>query len=325
MGKAARSSPPHALSPIAKSKVEALVQLNSSGLAGCRDFLLLKKLLEVQASSLEDLSGCSEKALSLGQIPYLPEQGNLILQLDTLAVAFQRGYFTINETMPPAGSNNHEHHSRFMTVESVWPVKNISSEAALGQAIACIEDCVKFTVRDLLEEHHPELFRLGSDLAYLTRMLRRPFVKITFEEAIKLLDRNTNNHESTSTPITSSEMRQLLSYFCWLPVFVIYGNSKFYHPSVKFTHRGMAFAAELLLPRVGVAARGTVLEGSFAVARSKKNSCQTLVQDTNNTHSDSVSPEAYFEHLGTNLPGERAAISLSFEQIMAFIFGVPLL
>jgi aspartyl/asparaginyl-tRNA synthetase len=302
-----RFESPATLNGNAKRHIDALMLIHSKALTSFREFLTGHNFIEIMPSSLQELLGNSH-ALPI-HYPFGHAEPSLEKQLEVLAVCFERSYFTVSSgEFSPAVREiraSSEKVSSFTTLEAVSLLPGLPAETGFNHVLLTLEESIKTITRNLLENYHEELFLLGSDLNYLSRMLRRPFVRISYSEAVTLLRESSEEGMAHNGLIGASEEKELLSYFCNLPIFLSHEPIEMYHPRVQTTGRaGSAYGTKLLFPKVGLSAHGYLLNSNVKF-------------ESTEAAADMLSLGDCRHDAGLT----RGALLLSFERFVSFLIG----
>jgi asparaginyl-tRNA synthetase len=114
-----------------------------------------------------------------GEPAYLTQSGQLYLEAG--AMAFGKAY-CFGPTFRAEKSKTRRHLTEFWMIEPEVAYLDLAGDMDLA------EDFLTFVVRSVLERRTPELEHLGRDRAALERV-RPPFPRITYDEAISILQR----------------------------------------------------------------------------------------------------------------------------------------
>lgn len=251
---------------VSKEKFSALLNVRATALASLRQALVDDGYIEVSTSSLVNLAGSCENPYASFTLNYYGHEAHLSqsaqLQLEAIVIRLKRAVFTVNSSFRQEDYQDPDTPGRrlseFTLIEPEGPYEGLSPEEALNKVITTEEKVVKKTARDVLEKNARDVELLGGDLRYLERILTVSFNKITYEEAIKLL--NGNNYYFGSD-LGTREEKEVLAYFNGVPIFVTHYPAKLKFFNMKRTPGDQkAYSVDLLMPRLGETIGGGIRE-----------------------------------------------------------------
>jgi len=158
-----------------------ILRLRHALVAAIRDFFNRRGFVLVDTPILAP--GAAEGAATLfpvdyfGQKVYLAQTGQLYLEAACMALG---RVYCFGPTFRAEKSKTRRHLTEF------WMVEPEMAFAGLEEVVALAEDLVVFLVSHLLEKHEEDLKFLGRDTRALQEV-RKPFARITYEEAVELL------------------------------------------------------------------------------------------------------------------------------------------
>jgi aspartyl/asparaginyl-tRNA synthetase len=248
-----------------KHRMDAFMVINSRALSNFRDFLSIRGYIEVPETSLIELTESCGSNTKQSQAVKDRSLKCCQSQLDALTKCFERSYFTVSSNEAALKENTERPiqraHSIKLEVSTLFKASIV--ENAIERMLNTMEECIKFSVSSLLEEHHHELYTLGSDLNYLFRIKRNPFIRINYNEAIELLNEDAKDKYQYGQCIGIREEREIAAHFCNLPVFLSTPKEKLINGKVEYTDSEDS-QVSLLLPKLGLSAKCYAFESKDA-------------------------------------------------------------
>ncbi len=256
------------LGKFSKDKFNALVNVRSTALRAIRDILLKEGYAEVSTSSLVNIAGSCENPYASFSLNYYGQMAHLSqsaqLQLEALVIRLQRGVFTVNNSFREENFDDPDASGRrlseFTLIEPERPYPGLTSEEALNQIILTQEKIIKSVVRRVLADNEKDIKLLGGDVDYLRSVLEGPFERISYDEALELLNRHNGNYKF-GDDLGIAEERKVLELFANTPTFVTHYPASIKFFNMKRTSAGQrVYSVDLLTPRLGETIGGAVRE-----------------------------------------------------------------
>jgi asparaginyl-tRNA synthetase len=249
-----------------------------------------------------------------GKPSYLTVSGQLHAEM--MACALGKVY-TFGPTFRVEGTDSPRHLSEF------WMLEPEMAFCDLNDCMDTTEQLLKFSIQRILDQCKEEIDffakRVDELLSHrINNTLETKFERITYKEALSILDKAKNNGEQFQFPITygSDLQREHERYLCDVhfkkPVFVINWprDLKAFYMRQNSDDQTVA-AMDLLVPTVGEIAGGSAREERFdllAHAMQQRN----LLNDNYNWYLD-------LRKFGT-VP--HAGFGLGFERFIQYVTGI---
>lgn len=172
------------------SKQVAIMKIRHEIIRATRDFLDMEKKFTLIDAPILTPAACEGTTTLFetdyfGDKAYLSQSGQLYME----AAAMAHGkVYCFGPTFRAEKSKTRRHLMEF------WMVEPEIAYYKLDDAIALAEEMIEFIVIRVLERRRKELERLERDINSLEKV-KRPFVKISYDEAIELLKKEGFNME----------------------------------------------------------------------------------------------------------------------------------
>jgi len=172
------------------SKQVAIMKIRHEIIRAIRDFLDIEKKFTLIDAPILTPAACEGTTTLFetdyfGDKAYLSQSGQLYME----AAAMAHGkVYCFGPTFRAEKSKTRRHLMEF------WMVEPEIAYYKLDDAIALAEEMIEFIVMRVLERRRKELERLERDINSLEKV-KRPFVKISYDEAIELLKKEGFNME----------------------------------------------------------------------------------------------------------------------------------
>src|SRR3989338_8949136 len=261
-----------ALGKFSKEKFRALVNVRETALHGLREALKEAGYTEVTTSTLVNIAGSCENPHASFPVDYYGREAHLSqsaqIQLEALVIRLKSGFFTVNNSFREENYDDPEAAGRrlseFTLVEPERPYKGMHPGKALDRIIE--EQCrvVKHATKKVLDSHAADISLLGGNANYLCNTIDSPFQRISYENTLRILNRNSNRYRF-GDDLGIKEEKKILVYFGNIPTFVTH-----YPASIKFFNmkrmpdRRKVYNVDLLMPRLGETSGGAVREENGA-------------------------------------------------------------
>lgn len=187
------------------------------------------------------------------------------LNCETYALAF-RNVYTFGPTFRAENSNTTRHAAEF------WMIEPEIAFADLGDDMALAEDMLKFVINYVLENAPEEIAFFNSFvdkglLERLTHVANSDFARVTYTEAIQLLEKNNDNFDfpvKWGTDLQTEHERYLTETVFKKPVFVTDYPKEIKAFYMRLNDDGKTVAAmDLLVPGIGEIIGGSQREERY--------------------------------------------------------------
>lgn len=256
-----------------------------------------------------------EKATSendfFGKNVYLTPTGQL--EGEALALAFSKVY-TFGPTFRSENSNTSRHASEFWMIEPEVAFNEMEENMDL------IEEMIKYLIGNLLKECASEInfFNQFVDNALIERLknvVNSEFARITYTEAISLLEKNNNNFEFKvfwGCDMQSEHERYLCEEVFARPVFVTDypKHIKAFYMRLNDDNKTVK-ACDLLVPGIGEMVGGSEREERLDVLKTRIAECDLKESD-------------YWWYVNLRKYGtvKHSGFGLGFERFLMYVTGV---
>lgn len=259
------------LGTFSRKKFRALTSIRANALLGFREALRRRDYSEVVTASLVNIAGSCENPYASFTLNYYGREAHLSqsaqLQLEALVIRLRQGFFAVNNSFREEDYNDPDSKGRrlseFTLIEPEKPYSTMTPKRILKSIMGEIESVVKEVVSGLLLKNRSEIKLLGGDVEYLQRLTNMNFNILTYTEALRILNKKTNNKRryKFGDDLAVKEEKLLLRYFNNDPVFVTYHPAVIKFFNMKRTRDGKkTYSVDLLLPRLGETVGGAVRE-----------------------------------------------------------------
>ena len=233
------------LGDFSKEKFNALLNVRGVALSALRSALVKDGHTEVSTSSLVNIAGSCENPYASFKLNYYGHEAHLSqsaqLQLEALVIRLKRGVFTVNNSFREENYDDPEAKGRrlseFTLIEPEKPYENLTAEGALNQIIALEEKTIKGAIKEVLENCEKDIMLLGGNVDYLKSVLQKNFARLTYDEALELLNKAGGNYKF-GDDLNVKEERKILTHFDNVPTFVSHYPAKIKFFNMKRTPDG---------------------------------------------------------------------------------------
>lgn len=195
-------------------KMTAILKIRSTVFGAIHEFFRHQGFYEFQSPII--IPGGAEEGPTLFEVKYFDRKAYLTqtwqLYAEAAMFALEKIY-TIAPSFRAEKSKTSRHLTEYWHAEMELPWIN------LNELIDYAEKLVKHIVKKVLENNKSELEILGRDIKKLETSLKKPFVRITYDEALKLLKKKFNIAISWGKDLRTIEEEKLSELFD-TPVFV---------------------------------------------------------------------------------------------------------
>jgi len=317
------------LGDFSKKKFNALVNVRSLALSALRSALVKDGYTEVSTSSLVNIAGSCENPYASFKLNYYGHEAHLSqsaqLQLEALVIRLKRGVFTVNNSFREENYDDPEAKGRrlseFTLIEPEKPLEGLTAEEALNQIIATEEKIIKSAIKEVLENCGKDITLLGGKVDYLKSVLERDFTRLTYDEALELLNKEGGNYKF-GYDLNVKEERKILAHFDNIPTFVSHYPAKIKFFNMKRTPDDeRVYSIDLLMPRLGETIGGAVREEDGE--KIKKHLLESkIAKYIREQNGDPLEPfREYFNLFEQEKPALRGGFGIGFERFVGFLLN----
>ncbi len=333
------------LGDFSREKFDALTHVRETALDGLREAIKSRGYREVTTSTLVNIAGSCENPYASFRLNYYGTPAHLSqsaqIQLENLVLGLKRGFFTVNNSFREENYADPEAQGRrlseFTLIEPERPYENLRPEQALDRIIEEEAEVIKYATQKVVEHCSPDIKRLGGDTDYLRRIIPARFERITYDEALELLNREERGTYKFGDDLGVLEERAILRHFGNTPTFVTHYPASIKFFNMKRTPDGQrVYSVDLLMPRLGETVGGAVREENGEVIKQHlreskiaeymreqaRERAKELKQDPE-LAAKSVDPVMqfpdYFNMLGQVEPVLRGGYGIGFERFVGFL------
>ena len=318
-----------ALGQFSKEKFNALLNVRGTALSALRSALNKEGYIEVSTSSLVNIAGSCENPYASFRLNYYGREAHLSqsaqLQLEALVIRLKRGVFTVNSSFREENYDDPETQGRrlseFTLIEGEKPYEGLSPEDTLTAIIATEEKIIKGATKQALTDNEKDLTLLGSNINYLKSILKKPFNRISYDEALALLNKQGCNYKF-GDDFGVAEERKILGHFDNIPTFVTHYPAKIKFFNMKRTPDGQrVYSVDLLMPRLGETSGGAVREEDGE--KIKQYLLQSRITEyVEKQGGDPIKPfTEYFNLFEQEKPTIRGGFGIGFERFVGFLLN----
>jgi asparaginyl-tRNA synthetase len=318
------------LGAFSREKFAALLKVREAALDGLRRCLKGRGYSEVTVATLVNVAGSCESPYSSFTLPYYGRAAHLSqsaqLQLEALVIRLGRGFFTVNSSFREEHFEDPEAAGRrlseFTLVEPERPFPGLSAVAALEELIGEIEGVVKSALADVLKEASDEVVLLGGNIGNLQAAVAAPFCRVSYEEALRLLNSKGLGPYTFGDDLGIREERVILAHFDNTPTFLTRypAHLKFFNIKRTADER-LALSVDLLAPRLGETVGGAVREQDGVVIK-RQLMQSNIARYAQEKGFGAVAPfQQYFDLFADGTAPLRAGYGVGFERFVAFVLG----
>lgn len=317
------------LGTFSKDKFNALLNVRSAALSTIRAELVKDGYTEVSTSSLVNIAGSCENPYASFTLNYYGREAHLSqsaqLQLEALVIRLRRGVYTVNNSFREENYDDPEAQGRrlseFTLIEPEKPYEELDTEAALTEIIKTEEKVIKNATKFVLENYEADVAMLGGRVDYLKEVIEKPFARITYDEALELLNKEGGNYKFEDD-LNIKEERKILEHFNDVPTFITH-----YPASIKFFNMKRmpdgerVYSVDLLTPRLGETAGGAVREedGEKIKEFLLNSKVAKYIKEQNG---DPLEPfNEYFKLFEEEKPLIRGGFGIGFERFVGFLLN----
>lgn len=312
-----------------KEKFNALLNVRSAAMTAIRTALSSAGFTEVSTSSLVNIAGSCENPYASFSLPFYGREAHLSqsaqLQLEAIVMRLRRSVFTVNSSFREENFDDPEAEGRrlseFTLIEPEMPLVAMGPEAALDAVIQMQELVLKASTRHVLETCEKDVTILGGDPAFLARVVDRPFNRLTYDDALAMLN-NDGGKYAFGDDLGIKEERNVLAHFDNQPTFVTHFPTSLKFFNMKRMEGGdRVYSVDLLMPRLGETTGGAVREEDGAKIKQYLLSSR-IAEKMREMNVDVVAPfEEYFSLFEQEPETVRAGFGIGFERYVGFLIN----
>ncbi len=316
------------LGDFSKEKFNALLNVRSTALSALRSALVKDGHTEVSTSFLVNTAGSCENPYASFKLNYYGHEAHLSqsaqLQLEALVIRLKRGVFTVNNSFREENYDDPEAKGRrlseFTLIEPEKPYEG-SAEEVLNQIIATEEKIIKSAIKEVLENCENDITLLGGKIDYLKSVLGKNFARLTYDEALELLNKEGGTYKF-GDDLNVKEERKILAHFDNIPTFVSHYPAKIKFFNMKRTPDGeRVYSVDLLMPRLGETIGGAVREEDGEKIKSYLLSSK-IANYIREQNGDPLEPfREYFNLFEQEKPTVRGGFGIGFERFVGFLLN----
>jgi asparaginyl-tRNA synthetase len=319
------------LGRFSKEKFNALVNVRGAALYHMRNLLIEEEgYTEVSTASLVNIAGSCENPHASFTLNYYGREAHLSqsaqLQLEALVIRLNRAVFTVNSSFREENYDDPDMKGRrlseFTLIEPERPYAGMSPDAILDAIIYTEEKVIKSVMMRVADDCGSDIALLGGNADKLQSLADKPFQRITYEEARRMLNRLGGGEYRFGDDFGITEERKILTYFGDTPTFVTH-----YPASLKFFNmkrtpedkRCCCYSVDLLTPRLGETSGGAVREEDGE--KIKRYLLASKIADYAKEHGlDPLEPfREYFNLFEQENPMPRGGFGIGFERLIGFL------
>lgn len=317
------------LGTFSKEKFNALLNVRSIALSAIRSALAKEGYTEVSTSSLVNIAGSCENPYASFTLNYYGREAHLSqsaqLQLEALVIRLKRAVFTVNNSFREENYDDPEAKGRRLTeftlIEPEKSYEGSAAEEALNEIIKTEERVVKEVTKKVLDHCEKDLILLGGNVNYLKSSLQKSFTRITYDEALHLLNADGENYKF-GDDLGVKEERKLLAHFGNLPTFVTHYPAKIKFFNMKRTPDGeRVYSVDLLMPRLGETIGGAIREEDGNKVKSYLLSSRIASYIQAHGGDPLKQFQEYFHLFEQEEPTPRGGFGIGFERLIGFFLN----
>ena len=317
------------LGDFSKEKFNALLNVRSIALSALRNGLVKDGYTEVSTSSLVNIAGSCENPYASFSLNYYGREAHLSqsaqLQLEALVIRLKRGVFTINSSFREENYDDPEARGRrlseFTLIELEIPYENLTAEEILEQIITTEEKVSKRAIKEVLENCEKDIALLGGKADYLKSALSKNFIRLTYDEALELLNKDGGSYKF-GDDLQVKEERKILAHFNNIPTFVSHYPTKIKFFNMKRMSDGeRVYSVDLLMPHLGETTGGAVREEDEKKIRQYllESKIAKYIRERGGNPLESF--REYFNLFEQEKPTLRGGFGIGFERFTGFLLN----
>ncbi len=317
------------LRQLSKERFSNLLDIRGTAINAIRNFAIKEGFTEVTTCSLVNIAGSCENPYASFTLSYYGREAHLSqsaqLQLEALVIRLRRSFFTVNNSYREENYDDPESAGRrlseFTLIECEKTYKEKSPDTILNDVMDIEERLIKRAVEQVLSEHREALSFLGAKVDYLMSLSASPFNKITYDEALSLLNSIGGNYKF-GDDFGIKEERKILRYFNDVPVFVTYYPAKIkFFNMARTSDNERTYSVDLLAPCLGETSGGAVRETDGHKIKEYLLGSR-IAEFISDNGGDTVAQfREYLELFEQEPPVMRGGFGLGFERFIGFLLN----
>jgi asparaginyl-tRNA synthetase len=316
-----------------------LLAVRQAAISGARAHYEAGGLREVAVPVLVGITGACENVSTLfrvagGERVHLTQTGQLALEH---ALCATKGVFCVTSSFRTDRIDDRHLHEFTLIEEEIscdhpnvgMPVATYDPAQMFEVLLSRITDAVKAIISSCLRTCPEAVSQLGGDLDYQADVLAKDFYRVTYTDAIGMLNKATDRSLSLGTDLGAAQERDLLAIVAremdgpLRPTFVTHypKDIKFFNMRVDDSDPGLVQSADLLLPGAGEAVGSAVREHRYDTLVDR------LVTSTMFTHiveqglATLRDFEPYLDVIRHGRTSPHAGYGIGLERVLQFLIG----
>jgi asparaginyl-tRNA synthetase len=309
-----------------KKKMAALLDVRDAASWAIRLFLREEGFTEVTTATIVNIAGSCENPYAsfplefYGGEAYLSQSAQL--QLEPLVLRLKRRVFTSSMSFRAENYDDPESPGRrlseFSLAEIEMPFEGLDADEALSRLADLIERFVKFVTKEVMSSQRSALELLGADFDFLSSWVGEPFQRLTWDQAMDLLDSKCHEEED----IGIREERAILRRLRNRPALISRHPDAIKFFNIKRTaDRTRCYSVDLLMQPMGEILGGAIREEAVHRLRESLH-CSKIAEFLAERGVDVDGPfQIYFDLLQSEPPLLRGGFGLGFERYISCLIG----
>ena len=321
------------------SLLRELLHIREASVDGARSYFQQYGLTEVAVPVLVGITGACENVSTLfriaGDVPvHLTQTGQLALEH---ALCVTSGVFCQTSSFRTDKIDT-RHLSEFTLFEEEiccdhpaigMPVEDYDSQYMFEALLGRITGAIKAIVANVIDKAQGDVETLGGDLAYLGEVLTRDFLRISYTDAIEILNKLGTQEIAWGADLGPAEEHQLLTLIAResdggpRPTFITHYpvNIKFFNMKVDDNNLDVVQSADLLLPGVGESVGSAVREYRHDVIVDRLTNSVMFKHITEQKLASLEDFEPYLDVIRERRVSPHAGYGIGLERVIQFIIG----
>ena len=164
-------------------KMTAILKIRSTVFRAVRDYFISKDFFEYHSPILQSVQ--CEGGSTLFEVPYFGKKGVFLSQ--TWQLYAEPAIFSLGKifTIEPAFRAEKSKTSRHLT--ELWMAEMEGAWIDFEELQDYGEGLIKYVLKEVLDKHREDLKLLKRDTSILEYSLEKPFIRMTYDEALKIL------------------------------------------------------------------------------------------------------------------------------------------
>lgn len=259
-------------------------------------------------------------------VPFAGSESNLghntQIGLDMLVLKNGRGVFMVNHNFQDAlaAEGSFTGGSERTLIEAEKSFQGRDPESALENLIAEIEHTVKGSMKRTLSRGHAEIYALDGDLFYLSKVTNSPFARISYTEALELLNSNGYERYRFGDVLGAPEEQKIVAAMKNLPTFITHFPSDMASFNTKRSPDDkISYSVDLVVPHVGQLVGGGLREESAHKIEKQLKRAKKGQAHHREEASAAKQLERYLKAFGNRSPMLRGGYGIGFNRFIGFV------